>query len=303
MNAQTMLLLVRREFWEHRAFVIAPAIVIAILIGTAIFGLGDFADMAHHIPNDAEWQEHRGAILGGVLAFLGVPFAIVMTIVIIFYLLDSLYADRKDRSVLFWKSLPLSDTTTVLSKVATAVVVLPLLTLATVLVTSVLVAFISSVRLSGVEQLDIWSTVWQPGVWLRVYSLMLYALIVCMLWYLPIVAWLLLASAWARRAVILWAALPPLLLMFIEERIFDTNHFFQVIAHRLIGWTWTAFDRDAVTRHAITIDGDRIPWPDRGWDLIDPAGFLASPGLWAGLAVAGLLLWATILVRRRRSEV
>lgn len=300
---KTLTLLVRREFWEHRAFVIAPAIVAAIMIVGSIMGSNDFLEVSHDIPADHDWMTHRSAIVAGLLSLFAVPFAIVMGIVVVFYLLDSLYADRKDRSVLFWKSLPLSDTTTVLSKLVTATIVLPILTFAAVLATNLLVAFVSSVRLSGVDQLDIWNNVWQPTIWLRVHGLMLYGLIASAFWYLPLVAWLLLASAWARRAVLLWAALPPILAMIVEEVVFDTNYVAELLADRLAGWGWIAFDPDAAQRHTIEIDGDRIPWPDRVWDLIDPAAYFTSPGLWGGLVVAGLLLWATIIVRRRRSEV
>jgi ABC-2 type transport system permease protein len=298
---KTLALLVRREFWEHRAFVIAPAIVAAIMIVGAIAGSNDFVQVSHDIPADTEWMKHRSAIVAGLLGLFAVPYAIVMGIVITFYLLDSLYADRKDRSVLFWKSLPLSDTTTVLSKLLTATVVLPLLTFGAVVVTNLLVAFISSVRLTGVEHLDVWSTVWNPIIWLRVHGVMLYALLACALWYLPIVAWLLLASAWARRGVLLWAALPPILAMIVEQVVLDTNYVQRLLAERFGGWLWYSFNPEA--RHAIAVDGDRMPWPDRIGDLIDPVSYFTSPGLWGGLIVAGLLLWAAIIVRRRRSEV
>lgn len=299
----TLLLLIRREFWEHRAFVFAPAIVAAIVLVIALMSGSDYVHIADELPEHMNTLQGRSAIVAWVLAGISFPFTSVMTIVVFFYLLDSLYADRKDRSVLFWKSLPLSDTVTVLAKLLTAAVVIPLLTLAVVFVTNLFAAFISSVRLSGVSHLDVWSTVWQPMVWLRVHAVLLYGLIASALWYLPLAAWLMLASAWARRAVILWAALPPLLAMFVEERLFDTNHLFDLLAHRLVGWLPIAFDRDEVIRHSVEIKGDHMPWPERVADMIDPVGFVSSVGLWGGLLVAGLLIWATIVIRRRRSDV
>lgn len=299
---KTLALLVRREFWEHRAFVIAPAIVAAILVIIAVTIGGDYVHISDELPGHLSTSEGKSAVVAWVLYGVSFPFVVVMCIVVTFYLLDSLYADRKDRSVLFWKSLPLSDTTTVLSKLATAAVCIPVLTLVAALATNLLVAFISSVRLSGVEHLDVWSTVWQPMVWLRVHGVILYALIASVLWYLPIAAWLLLASAWAGRAVLLWATLPPLLALFVENR-FGGHWLFDLLGRRLVGWLPIAFDRDELVRQSIEIEGDRIPWPDRVWDVIDPVGFITSPGLWGGLIVAGLLLWATIIVRRRRSEV
>lgn len=129
MNAtltKTLPLLIRREFWEHKAFLIAPAIVAAICIFGAIFTTNELHIVGNHV--DPDWLKHRDMIVAVALSTMSFPFGIVMGIVILFYLLDSLYADRKDRSILFWKSLPLSDTSTVAAKVITAVVVVPVLT-------------------------------------------------------------------------------------------------------------------------------------------------------------------------------
>lgn len=289
-------LLVRREFWEHKAFLIAPAIVAAICIFGAIFTTNELHLVGEHL--DSDWLAHRDVIVAAALASMALPFGIVMGIVTLFYLLDSLYADRKDRSILFWKSLPLSDIETVAAKVLTAIVVVPAMTLAVLLVTNLLVAFIFSLRLNGVEQLDIWNTLWQPKIWLQVHLLLLYGLVVSALWYLPITAWLMLASAWARRAVLLWAALPPILAMLVEEILFDTGNVAMLLRHRLVGW----LGFHGASRRTIELDGDQVSWPQGLSDFVDPAAFFTSPGLWGGIVVAGLLFWVTLLLRRRRND-
>jgi ABC-2 type transport system permease protein len=298
-QSRTLPLLIRREFWEHRAFLFAPAIVAAIMLLGALFGTNDL-HVSNGVP-DPDWLQHSDTIVAVVLSGLAAPFGIVMCIVVVFYLLDSLYADRKDRSILFWKSLPLSDVETVTAKVLTAVLVVPLLTLVAVFLTNLLVAFILSVRLSGVEQLDVWAAVWQPKIWLQVHGLMLYGVFVTALWYLPITAWLMLASAWARRAVLLWAALPPILAMILEEILFDTANVATLLRDRLVGWM--QFDGEAMARNAIEIDGDRVAFPQQITDFIDPAAYFSSPGLWGGIVVAALLFWATLVIRRRRNDV
>ncbi len=296
-TVSTLKLMVRREFWEHRAFLFAPAIVAAIMVIGALFGTNEL-----HVGGtpDPDWLKHSDMIVSVALSGLATPFAIVMCIVTVFYLLDSLYADRKDRSVLFWKSLPVSDVKTVSSKLLTATVIVPLLTFAVIVVTNIVVAFILSVRLSGVEQLDVWNTVWQPGIWFGVHGLLLFGLFAALLWYLPIIAWLLLASAWARRAVILWAALPPILAMIVEEIVFDTSYVAQLLRHRIVGWTQFG---DYAGREPIEIDGEKMDMPRRLSDFIDLGAYLTSPGLWGGLIVAALLLYATVLIRRRSNAI
>jgi ABC-2 type transport system permease protein len=300
-------LLVRREFWEHRAFVIAPAAVAVIVLLGAMFGPMDLGDalamLAEHpeLRDDSGLMQKHVAIVGGVLTALALPWAIVVGCVIVFYLLDCLYADRKDRSVLFWKSLPVSDLSTVLSKLVTAAVVLPLLAFGATVVTNLLLAVIESIR-SSMGGHNVWSLVWVPYPWFAAHALILYSIIVAMLWYLPIVAWLLLISAWARRAVILWAVLPPLMVMFFEEVIFDTSYFARVLGHRFVGWIDAALQSDPFGERLLIMDGEVTQWSARLGSIIDPAGFIASPGLWIGIAVAGLLIWAAIEARRHRTE-
>src|SRR5450631_3813737 len=110
--------LIRREFWENRAIWIIPAVVGAFLILAALFGRIDVMVIPTQVP---------GRAVGEVfLAAVGATFFAVMSIYATWYLLDCLYADRKDRSVLFWKSLPISDATTVLAKLFTGLIAIPL---------------------------------------------------------------------------------------------------------------------------------------------------------------------------------
>jgi ABC-2 type transport system permease protein len=301
-----MPLLVRREFWEHRAFVIAPVLVsgfwvmLALLLG--IFGSLDADELKQAMQRHHNLEDNAPDALAGLLVSLTIPFAIVMTVVAVFYLLDSLYADRRDRSVLFWKSLPVSDRSTVLSKLLTVAVALPLVTLAAAFASNILVALIACVRLS-VEGIHIWGYLWNPVVWIASHTILVYALAAAVLWYLPLFAYLLLVSASAGRAVMLWAVLPPLGLMLVERIVFGTGYVAQLIGDRISGWMRLALDLRHPSEHAMVIDGKRIPFSAHVGDVIDPGTFLASPGLWLGLVAAALLTYAAIMVRRHRSDV
>ena len=119
-----MPLLVRREFWEHRSFVIAPAIVAAILLIGVTFGHVEFGNNSLDKLASPEFASKQYSVMTGILSVVALPYLISMGFLTVFYLLDSLYADRKDRSVLFWKSLPVSDRETVISKLVVAAIVL-----------------------------------------------------------------------------------------------------------------------------------------------------------------------------------
>ncbi len=126
-------------------------------------------------------------------------------IVGIFYCLDALHGERRDRSILFWKSLPVSDLTSVLSKAIVPLAILPLLTFAIIIATQFIMLLLSTVALlpSGLA-----GTTWQLLPWPQLSMILFYGLVTSALWEAPIFAWLLLVSSWARRATFLWAVLP-----------------------------------------------------------------------------------------------
>src|SRR5262249_44470584 len=117
----------------------------------------------------------------------------------VFYSLDALYGERRDRSSLFWKSLPVPDLVTVLSKMGPPVLILPLVTFATTVGTQMLMLLVNTAVLggSGLGVMTLWSNGSLFQQWLM---LLHHLLIVHGLWYAPVYGWLLLVSAWARRA-------------------------------------------------------------------------------------------------------
>jgi ABC-2 type transport system permease protein len=210
-------------------------------------------------------------------------------IVGVFYCLDALHGERRDRSILFWKSLPVSDLTTVLSKASIPLVVLPLVTFAITVATQFIMLLLSSAVLlgSGVSVPTLWA---QVSLFQMSLMLLYHLLAIHGLWYAPIYGWLLLVSAWARRAVFLWAALPLLAIGIVEKIAFNTSHFGSMLGNRIGGGP-----------EAVTAPG-AFPM-DPPMTHLTPGNFLFSPGLWIGLAITAAFLGAAVRLRRYREPI
>ena len=277
---------VRRELWEYRSVYLAPlAIAAVILLGyvfvlvplpLAVRSAGTLGlDLAKHLDRLAKQFNIAAALIMGA-AF----------IVSIFYSLDALYGERRDRSILFWKSLPVSDLTAVLAKASIPLVVLPVVSFTITLVTESIMLLLSSMVLlgSGLSVSAFWNRLEPyPAVMMLLYHLVT----VHMLWYAPLYAWLLLVSAWARRAPFLWAVLPPFAVGIFEHIVFRTRHFADFLMNRVGGGSESANGSSPM---------------DPGMHLT-PGAFLASPGLWLGLGFAAIFLVAAARLRRRRQPI
>jgi ABC-2 type transport system permease protein len=270
--ARRMYWSVRRELWESRSIYLAPLYVAAVFV----FGflISEFA-RPHEIEKTCD--------------IVAVAIMATTFIVAIFYCLDALNSERRDRSILFWKSLPVSDLTTVLSKASIPLVVLPLLTFAiTILTQSIMLLIRSAVLLSGgLSVTTLWSHLPLFDMSL---GLLYHLLAVHSLFYAPIFGWLLLVSAWARRAAFLWAALPLFAIGVVEKIAFNTSHFAGMLMNRIGGGAQGA---------PATASGMSMNLMPAG----GPGQFLVSPGLWIGLAVAAAFLGAAVRLRRKREPI
>jgi ABC-2 type transport system permease protein len=289
---QTTLWLIRREFWENRAIWIVPAVIAVALTIAALFGRIDFSA--------AITAEQQRMIAPTVLLAYGFTFFAVMSIYSSWYLMECLYADRKDRSVLFWKSLPISDTATVLAKLITGVIAIPLVYFLAADVSTLLLAFIVSVRAHAYFG----SVLWQPELWLQLHVLWLYVIATTAIWFLPFTGWLMLVSAWAKRAVALWLILPPLALYGAEHWFFGSHFVASQLAERALGYVSRAFyDQSNPSAWATTaIGADTITAPTSVWRLINPLGFVSSPATWAGVLVGAAMIYGAIQLRLRSTE-
>jgi ABC-2 type transport system permease protein len=282
---------VRRELWENRSIYMAPLIA----AGVVLIGFGMTAFRLPQLRANAlalESTRQRAAIeMPYDVAAMMIMFTVF--IVGIFYCLDALHGERRDRSVLFWKSLPVSDRTTVLSKVFVPLVILPALTFAITIVTQLTMLLLSTAVLlpSGLA-----GTTWNLLPWPRLSMILLYGLVTSALWEAPIFGWLLLVSSWAKRATFLWAVLPWLAISAIEKLAFDTTFFIHMLVGRLTG----GFDAGFIVVNYP--EGAHVPVVDR-LTQFDPLKFLSSPGLWIGLVFAAAFLIGAIRLRRYRGPL
>ncbi|TDR44048.1 ABC-2 type transport system permease protein [Tahibacter aquaticus] len=219
MNTFTWLL--KREYWEHRggfqwAPLIAAGALLAVFAFAAVSGLSAAHDNVLNgvrlsdLTSTLTPEQHRqlGAGIDVGLFFSATPVALVLAIVTFFYLLGSLYDDRRDRSILFWKSLPISDLQTVLSKVVTATVVAPILSLVAALAMMLGLLLIMSL-IVAVYGGNPFTMIWANASPLTVAGKVALLVPLNAVWALPTIGWLMLCSAFAKRVPFLWATLVP----------------------------------------------------------------------------------------------
>ena len=279
---------VRRELWENRSIYVGPIVAAGVVL------IGFLISVTHQMGTlraVAALEPAKQAVaLIQRLGFAGLPLLIVGFLVAVFYCLEALHGERRDRSILFWKSLPVSDLTTVLSKALVVLAVLPLV-LFGVMVVLQLVMMLLSFAILMPRGLDV-AALWDRLPLLRSVGLLLYLLVTATLWHAPLYAWLLLVSGWARRMTFLWAVLPPLALCVVERVAFGTTYLFRMFAGRVAG----SF------QHAFTVSGDMHDGL-LGMPHADPMKFLTTPAVWIGLAVTVAFIALAVRQRRYREPI
>jgi ABC-2 type transport system permease protein len=279
---------VRRELWENRSIYIAP------LAAAAIFLFG-FMISVMHLPARMRAATQgptyppifiENSYMFAALVIMGTTF-----IVAVFYCLDALHGERRDRSILFWKSLPVSDLTTVLSKASIPIVILPLLTFAMTIALWFLMLLLSSAVLLA-SGLGI-GALRTPMPLFGMSLMLLYHLVgIHALWYAPIYGWLLMVSSWARRAAFLWATLPPLAIGVVEKIAFNTSYFANMVGYQFGGGELMG----STGSRATGIDALLMPRLTLGQ-------FVTNPSLWTGLVVAAAFLVAAARVRHNQGPI
>jgi ABC-2 type transport system permease protein len=264
----------RRELWENRSIYVAPILVaIVVLFGFLVSTIGLPERRREVLLLDP--AKARAAI-EAPYDMAAIMLILTAFIVGVFYCLDALYGERRDRSILFWKSLPVSDSTTLLSKATIPIVVATQLVM--MLWTSLLLIS------NGMSPASTWTYV----PLFRNSFILLYGLAAIALWHAPIYGWALLISGWARRATFLWAILPFFAIAFFERITFGTSNFASMLKDRLMGFAPTAF---AFKMHSVDCP------------QLTPAAYLSSPALWLGLMVAVIFIAVAIRLRRYRGPL
>jgi ABC-2 type transport system permease protein len=299
------LALIRREIWEHRAIYVTPIAIAVIVSLISLAGMVTVSAFdkevnlalfsASSIAGDAE----RQAAL--TVFFLGTSWVFLFALAILttFYSLDSLYAERKDKSILFWRSLPITDAETVVSKLLTALFVLPLFTVAAIIVTHLVNLVITTgwVMVKGGNAAHlIWGSVSLIDNWMAALAVTIASAV----WMSPLIGWFLFVSAFTKRAPLLMAFMPLIIIPIIEWMFFRSKLFASAVFGR--GEMIPLFREIDIERF---FDEERMSVNEEVVSLlahIDIGGFLLSPSVWAGVVVCGLFATAAIYVRRYRDE-
>lgn len=294
--------LMLREYWENRRAIFTTPLVITalsmvlIIVSMGVFGraihidgesytLGEvIANMSSHEAQELSDHINHLLLASSAPIMIGVWFCMVFTA------LGSLYDEKKDSSILFWKSMPVSDLQTILSKMLTVTVVIPVIAIGFTFIFQIFLLIVGSFYTIGTEY-SAWSLLWSstnlPALVLNeVVYMAMYSL-----WALPIFAWFMLASVIAKRTPLLVATIPVALIALFEGLFFHSEHLVRFIGLRLSGahilGTENGFGQN-FTQFS----------PRTSLDIIQSA---TQPAFWIGLGIAAGLLYATILLRKRNT--
>lgn len=272
---------VRSELWEFRSIYLVQFAVAGIFLFGFLLSLLRLPHKMRHFSaldpmQQRELIEQPFEFAAGVIMAAGF-------LVGIFYALEALQSERRDRSILFWKSLPVSDVTTVLAKASIPMVIIPALSFAIAVVLQLVMVLLSSAVMpaSGISLATFFSYLPLLQMWL---VLAYHLLVLHSLGFAPLYSWLLLVSGWARRLAFLWAVLPLLAFGIIQKVVFDSKDFF---------FFSESPGGDGFTHGMMMEPLSRI----------HPSEFFASPLWWIGLLVTTMLLGATIRLRRYRGPM
>ena len=293
--------MIRREVQEHKvAFIYAPfavALVLCFVIASVYFGVTDIETNEFNFSTeiyDEEYQEAmlqaspeaKARVIRAGLIFLGLPILLTVGFGLLAYSLSTFDDERKDRSLIFWRSMPVSDLTTVLSKLLFVIFVVPLLVLPNIILlqsVSIVSASIYFVTNDIVSFGYLWTSYFITD-WFRI----IFSLWAQALWSLPIFLWLMLAGTYARRPVI-GAAVPLVATIVLERIVFKTNEVLEFIENRL-GF-WSRADSFPIASEEIRVV-----------DISDIMLMLSTQAFWIGMIASAILVSGIIYTRSTNNE-
>ena len=289
-------------------------VVLLILLVLAFGSIADVQSFAEsHSDGDSRFTQFDGRLLTLLIlqftffaelpqeqiaqilehARLGVAFLFQMALflTVFFYLSGTLYDDRKDHSVLFWKSMPISDTETVVAKLLMVMFIAPAIAVVAMFIGQLLF-FVIATFLAWSGGVSAWETLWQPSGLLSGVVLLVVGYILNAFWMLPLFTWVLMISAYANRAPLMWTILVPVLVYILEVIVFGRAY---------IG----AFFRDHVGFRVLPhINPETEQSDPRPLDSADGLfQFVISGELWLGVLVGAVFLVAAVYLRRLNNEI
>lgn len=237
MNAQYLLTNFKKELWEFRKtlfwvplftailVIVAPLVQLALLEDYQTAKIFEVLEKIQHIAEPKQFSKGALNFMMGVFT----PFLILAFVIQFYYFVTCLFDERRDMSVYFWRSLPVSDALTVTVKLLTGAFVIPaafLLYATATLLVYLLFAFIACIVLATSYDITLWQFWGEIGLISNVASLWSIILPYA-LWMFPLFAWLMLASSHAKKAPFLWAVLPIIALLVIEAVLVNYFHLYQ----------------------------------------------------------------------------
>lgn len=314
---KTMKWLIKREMWENKGMLLWTPLAIAVAIAALVLSalvMGHTQDIQiegqsfNSITIEGKVRTRIAETLAQAYIGTGMPVMMVLGLLVFFYCLSALHDERRDRSLLFWKSLPVSDLTTVLSKVLLALVVAPLITMGIAIVLGLLMLVATCVVLL-LHGTNLFGAVFSsPELYLSPVRLV-GLLPVYILWALPTVGWLLMVSSMARSKVFLWAVGTPVIvtlllvwaqkaLMFSVDSLWFASHITNRILLGVVPGSWLAFNKDSIS---MAHQEHQLPLPDAifsaSWST------LGGASVWIGAAAGVAMIAVAVYMRRRREEV
>lgn len=298
------LTLIRREWLEARLpffwFQLAALAALALIALVALLVSG-VADVEIQLQSDGptpvnpfffdQWTDQEWT--ARMMAFrnlVGAPFYLIYVVSALFVLLGSLYDERKDRSVLFWKSLPVTDLETVLSKLVTALWVAPIVVVVCILLAQLFLLVVLSGFVWSHGLGDAWQLWWHSGLLSGALQLLL-GFLIQGLWVLPVAAYLLLVSVSVPKLTLLWAVLLPIIPAILELVVFKTRVLSIGISKHIEPAALPNFtDDDDRIMPVVTTVGDQL-------------ALLINPDLWIGVLIGAALLYAAARVRGINNEL
>jgi len=310
-------ILIRREIWESPvAFKWTPLIIAGfiLLVTILLLIIGAKVDNEQVFTIDgirmyAQMDDAQQRLMAaGVMFSAGSLFHQIMFLVVVFYLAGSLYDDRRDRSILFWKSLPVSDQMTVASKILTAMVAAPIMYLGGIAFIQLMLVLIAS-GYGLMADINIFTEVWVPANLPKVWTVTLLGSLVQALWLLPIYAWLMFCSSWAPRLPILIAVLVPVLIgmfqhfwsFFSNFRLPDFNLLWVILERIGRGVMPASIEWEQIVTES-QAEPSFVPREDMLMSFKSVGSAFVSWEMWIGVAIGMLFLAGSVWFRRRATD-
>jgi ABC-2 type transport system permease protein len=222
----------------------------------------------------------------------------VAAVIVLFLLSGCLYDERKDRTILFWKSMPVSDLANVSAKMASIIGVGFVIAFGVGMIMQLGSVMLATAGLSGVGVTGIPLGAVLGNV-LLLWLVGIIALITYIGWAMPIYAWFLAVSAAAPKAPFVMAILPLALAPAIAGILGlpgDIKVWLMPI-RRLAGVQ--AFQNVTDTGVSeLNEAGGALPIHE---SITEITSSMAEPSFWIGLVVAAALIYAASEIRRRRA--